>query len=306
MRIVTNAYKTLRAENSKKPRTHPVARTITHPHGHQSAGRYHEREDVPADGAHRRRQGAARSRVGQVRGDASRRRQRRWHAAQGRQRDRACARNARADRVQRPNPTVRGQPDQKWRQYSLTAFSRFRTAPIFQPLLAPARYKGCGSTKARDVPPPMPRIVRPGGRQRRLELDAAPDGQAHSPPTAKPPSPLAPAAAASSQQSPQGSVSGREPTAHCASCDPPCAFRPRRLIAEPPTSSQPAQASSPDTDPQPQPTARTHPSPINRRSNRLKFFHLAPNGSPPSPSLSSTSPLCTSVIRVTGTHGQTS
>jgi hypothetical protein len=55
-----------------------------------------------------------------------------------------------------------------------------RTAPIFQPLLAPARYKGSGSTKARDVPPPMPRIVRPGGRQHRLELDAAPDGQAHS------------------------------------------------------------------------------------------------------------------------------
>src|SRR6516225_9415504 len=45
-----------------------------------------------------------------------------------------------------------------------------RTAPIFQPLLAPARYKGSGSTKARDVPPPMPRIVRPGGRQHRLEL----------------------------------------------------------------------------------------------------------------------------------------
>jgi hypothetical protein len=45
-----------------------------------------------------------------------------------------------------------------------------RTAPIFQPLLAPARYQGSGSTKARDVPPPMPRIVRPGGRQHRLEL----------------------------------------------------------------------------------------------------------------------------------------
>jgi hypothetical protein len=40
-----------------------------------------------------------------------------------------------------------------------------RTAPAFQPLLAPARYKGSGSTKARDVPPPMPRIVRAGGRQ---------------------------------------------------------------------------------------------------------------------------------------------
>src|SRR6516164_8986009 len=38
-----------------------------------------------------------------------------------------------------------------------------RTAPIFQPLLAPARYQGSGSTKARDVPPPMPRIVRPSG-----------------------------------------------------------------------------------------------------------------------------------------------
>jgi hypothetical protein len=47
---------------------------------------------------------------------------------------------------------------------------KIRTAPIFQPLLAPARYKGSGSTKARDVPPPMPRIVRPGGRQHRLEL----------------------------------------------------------------------------------------------------------------------------------------
>ena len=47
-----------------------------------------------------------------------------------------------------------------------------RTAPVFPPLLAPARYKGSGSTKARGVPPPMPRIVRPGGRQHRLELDA--------------------------------------------------------------------------------------------------------------------------------------
>src|SRR6516165_9279146 len=82
---------------------------------------------------------------------------------QGRERDRACIRDPRADRVQRPNPTVRDQPEQKWRQYSLTAFSS--TAPIFQPLFAPAR-----STKARDVPPPMPRIVRPGGRQHRLEL----------------------------------------------------------------------------------------------------------------------------------------
>ena len=53
---------------------------------------------------------------------------------------------------------------------------KIRTAPIFQPLLAPARYKGSGSAKARDVPPPMPRIVRPGGRQHRLR-HAAPDGQ---------------------------------------------------------------------------------------------------------------------------------
>src|SRR5215472_19180026 len=30
--------------------------------------------------------------------------------------------------------------------------------------------RALGSTKARDVPPPMPRIVRPGGRQHRLEL----------------------------------------------------------------------------------------------------------------------------------------
>src|SRR5215813_7776789 len=59
---------------------------------------------------------------------------------------------------------------------------KIRTAPIFQPLLAPARYRGSESAKARDVPPPMPRIVRPGGRQHRLELDAAPDGQAHSQP----------------------------------------------------------------------------------------------------------------------------
>src|SRR5262249_29031120 len=49
----------------------------------------------------------------------------------------------------------------------------------------------------------------------------------------------------------------------------------------------------------------THPSPINRRNNRLKFFPLAPNGSPPSPSISSTSPHCSSVSRGTGTNGPT-
>src|SRR5215475_9944582 len=123
---------------------------------------------------------------------------------------------------------------------------RFRTAPIFQPLLAPARYKGCGSTKARDVPPPMPRIVRPGGRQHRLELDAAPDGQAHSQ-TDQPPSPPTHAGAASSQQSPQSSVSGREPTAHCASCDPPCASD--------------LAASSPNPQPPPNPPKLRHPIP---------------------------------------------
>src|SRR5262245_43080240 len=88
---------------------------------------------------------------------------------------------------------------------------KVRTAPIFQPLLAPARYKGSGSTKARDVPPPMPRIVRPGGRQHRLELaNAAPDGQAHSQPTAQPPSPPTHAGAASSQQSPPACPRQRE------------------------------------------------------------------------------------------------
>ena len=62
---------------------------------------------------------------------------------------------------------------------------KIRTAPIFQPLLAPARYKGSGSTKARDVPPPMPRIVRPGGRQHRLELATQRQtAKAHSQPTA--------------------------------------------------------------------------------------------------------------------------
>src|SRR5215813_12985152 len=108
---------------------------------------------------------------------------------------------------------------------------KIRTAPIFEPLSAPARYKGSGSTKARDVPPPI--RVR----------HAAPDGQAHSQPTDQPPSPPTHAGAASSQQS-------------------PLRFRPRRLIAEPPNSSQPAQASSPDTDPQPPPPAHT-PAPSN-------------------------------------------
>src|SRR5262245_15713571 len=55
----------------------------------------------------------------------------------------------------------------------------------------------------------------------------------------------------------------------------------------------------------PAPTHCTHPSPINRRNNRLKFFPLVPNGSPPSPSISSTSPHCSSVSRGTGINGPT-
>src|SRR5262245_49578288 len=74
---------------------------------------------------------------------------------------------------------------------------KIRTAPIFQPLLAPARYKGSGSAKARCTPP-MPRTVRPGGRQHRLELrHAASDGQAHT--TADPPASPATATPAASR-----------------------------------------------------------------------------------------------------------
>src|SRR5215831_14623041 len=53
----------------------------------------------------------------------------------------------------------------------------------------------------------------------------------------------------------------------------------------------------------PAPTHCTHPSPINRRNNRLKFFPLAPHGPPPSPSISSTSPHCSSVSRGTAVNG---
>src|SRR6516164_2817793 len=55
----------------------------------------------------------------------------------------------------------------------------------------------------------------------------------------------------------------------------------------------------------PAPTHCTHPSPINRRNNRLKFFPPPPNGSPPRPPNSSTSPHCSSVSRGTGTNGPT-
>src|SRR5262249_20383465 len=105
---------------------------------------------------------------------------------------------------------------------SQPASQRPAPPPLSTPV-AGAPNRGWGSKRPRDAPPPMPRLVRPGGRHHWLELDAAPDGQAHSQPTDQPPSPLTHAGAASSQQSPQGSVSGREPTAHCASCDPPCA-----------------------------------------------------------------------------------
>src|SRR6516162_4911148 len=59
MRIVTNAYKTWRAENAKKPRTHRIARTIIHRHGHQNAGRHHDGADLTADGADCSGQGSA-------------------------------------------------------------------------------------------------------------------------------------------------------------------------------------------------------------------------------------------------------
>src|SRR5262249_46245109 len=55
----TNAYKTSRAENAKKPRTHRVARTILHRHGHQNAGRYHDGTELPTDGTRCSGQGSA-------------------------------------------------------------------------------------------------------------------------------------------------------------------------------------------------------------------------------------------------------
>src|SRR6516162_6203425 len=155
-----------------------------------------------------------------------------------------------------------------------------RTAPIFQPRLAPAREKGCGSTKARDVPPPMPRIVRSGGRQHRLELDAGPDGQAHSQPTDQPPSPPTPAGAAWSQQSPR--VVNQPPTARPVTrlalpTSPPHRRTPKLLATRPSFVTRYRPPAS---------THCTHPSPINRRNNRLKFFPLAPPPPPPPPPLS--------------------
>src|SRR6516165_11268195 len=101
----------------------------------------------------------------------------------------------------------------------------------------------------------------------------------------------------------QSSVSGREPTPTARPVtrlalptSPPHRRNPKLLATRPSfvTRYRP-----------PAPTHCTHPSPSNRRNNRLKFFPLAPNGSPPSPSISSTSPHCSSVSRGTGTNGPT-
>src|SRR5262249_28734403 len=100
--------------------------------------------------------------------------------------------------------------------------------------------------------------------------------------------------------SPQGSVSGREPTAHCASCDPPLRFRPRRLTLTPKLLA--TRPSFVTRYRPPAPTHCTHPSPINRRNNR---FPLAPHLPPPSPSISPTSPHSPSVSRGTGINGPT-
>src|SRR5262245_3312224 len=138
---------------------------------------------------------------------------------------------------------------------------KIRTAPIFQPLLAPARYKGSGSTKARCTPanaahspprrPPAPARAR----------HAASDGQAHSQPTDQPPSPLTHAGAASSQQSPQSSVSGREPTAHCASCDPPGASDLAASSPNPQTPRNPPKLRHPIPTPSPNPLHAHTPAP---------------------------------------------
>src|SRR5262249_27168826 len=75
--------------------------------------------------------------------------------------------------------------------------------------------------------------------------------------------------------SPQSPVSVREPTAHCASCDPPCAsdlaassLTPKLLATRPSfvTRYRP-----------PAPTHCTHPRPINPRNNRLKLSPPPPN-----------------------------
>src|SRR6516162_4860176 len=101
----------------------------------------------------------------------------------------------------------------------------------------------------------------------------------------------------------QSSVSGREPTPTARPVtrlalptSPPHRRTPKLLATRPSfvTRYRP-----------PAPTHCTHPNPINRCNNRLKFFPLAPNGSPPSPPISSTSPHCSSLSRGTGTNGPT-
>src|SRR5262249_41371355 len=167
-----------------------------------------------------------------------------------------------------------------------------RSAPIFQPLLAAGALQGLWEHKGPRCPPANaahspPRRSPAPARARH----AAPDGQAHSQPTDP------------SQQSPQSSVSGREPTPTARPVtrlalptSPPHRRTPKLLATRPSfvTRYRP-----------PAPTHCTHHSPINRRNNRLKFFPLAPTGSPPSPSISSTSPHCSSVSRGTGTNGPT-
>src|SRR6516162_6552854 len=92
---------------------------------------------------------------------------------QGRERDRACIRDPRADRVQRPNPTVRDQPEQKWRQYSLTAFSPSAPRPSFSPCWRGAlqglwERKGSRCTPANAAHSPPRRSPAPARARRTL------------------------------------------------------------------------------------------------------------------------------------------
>src|SRR5262245_45563402 len=76
--------------------------------------------------------------------------------------------------------------------------------------------------------------------------------------------PLTHAGAASSQQSPQSSVSGREPTAHCASCDPPCASNLAASSPNPQTPRNPPNLRHPIPTPSPNPlhTPQPHQPPL--------------------------------------------
>src|SRR6516225_9754865 len=157
---------------------------------------------------------------------------------------------------------------------------KIRTAPIFQPLLAPARYKGSGSTKARDVPPPMPRIVRPGGRQHRLEL--ATQRQTAKLTLSQLINRLLPQRTPvrhrrSNRRRAQSRVVNQPPTARPVTrlalpTSPPHRRTPKRLATRPSfvTRYRP-----------PAPTHCTHPSPINRRNNRLNSSPSPPTAHPP-------------------------